>query len=266
MRQYLFDDILLTRAETQAHVEAALTHDAWVVELDGLVAGFASLRPVGQDRELMIAISERCWGRGVAFAAARAAMRHGFEVLKLDRILAGVDLPNQRSHRLMARLGFAPTGETDKTYDLKEIEARLYRSGSRAARSGAPGPPKPPYCIVIPPPNVTGSLHMGHALDNTLQDVLIRWRRMKGDDVLWQPGTDHAGIATQMVVVRNLEQEASGCCRGRDNGRRQQEAAQPRRVSGGGLGVEGPFRRHHHQPAAPARRLVRLEPRALHHG
>ena len=70
--------------------------------------------------------------------------------------------------------------------------------------------PKPPYCIVIPPPNVTGSLHMGHALDNTLQDVLIRWRRMKGDDVLWQPGTDHAGIATQMVVVRNLEQEGIG--------------------------------------------------------
>jgi len=69
---------------------------------------------------------------------------------------------------------------------------------------------KPPFCIVIPPPNVTGSLHMGHALDNTLQDILIRWRRMKGDDVLWQPGTDHAGIATQMVVVRNLEQEGIG--------------------------------------------------------
>src|SRR6185436_9851393 len=73
-----------------------------------------------------------------------------------------------------------------------------------------PDSPNQPYCIVIPPPNVTGSLHMGHALDNTLQDILIRWRRMKGDDVLWQPGTDHAGIATQMVVVRNLEQEGIG--------------------------------------------------------
>jgi ribosomal-protein-alanine N-acetyltransferase len=125
VRQYLFDDSLLTRAETQAHVEAALTHDAWVVELDGQVAGFVSLRPVGQDRELMIAISERCWGRGLAFAAARAAMRHGFEVLKLDRILAGVDLPNQRSHRLMARLGFAPTGETDgPKYRATTYEAR----------------------------------------------------------------------------------------------------------------------------------------------
>jgi valyl-tRNA synthetase len=99
----------------------------------------------------------------------------------------------------------------DKTYDPKEIEARRYpeweSSGAFRAR---PESGKPPYCIVIPPPNVTGSLHMGHALDNTLQDVLIRWRRMKGDDVLWQPGTDHAGIATQMVVVRNLEQEGMG--------------------------------------------------------
>ncbi len=99
----------------------------------------------------------------------------------------------------------------DKTYDPKEIEARLYPEweGSGAFRAH-PESQKPPYCIVIPPPNVTGSLHMGHALDNTLQDVLIRWRRMKGDDVLWQPGTDHAGIATQMVVVRNLEQEGIG--------------------------------------------------------
>ncbi|HTB39435.1 MAG TPA: valine--tRNA ligase [Reyranella sp.] len=99
----------------------------------------------------------------------------------------------------------------DKTYDPKEIEARLYPQWEQSGAFRAhPESPKPPYCIVIPPPNVTGSLHMGHALDNTLQDVLIRWRRMKGDDVLWQPGTDHAGIATQMVVVRNLEQEGIG--------------------------------------------------------
>src|SRR5262249_9084629 len=61
-----------------------------------------------------------------------------------------------------------------------------------------------PFTIVIPPPNVTGSLHMGHALNNTLQDVLCRFERMRGRDVLWQPGTDHAGIATQMVVERQL--------------------------------------------------------------
>jgi len=99
----------------------------------------------------------------------------------------------------------------DKTYDPKEIEARRYPEWEQSGAFKAhPESAKPPYCIVIPPPNVTGSLHMGHALDNTLQDVLIRWRRMKGDDVLWQPGTDHAGIATQMVVVRNLEQEGIG--------------------------------------------------------
>ncbi len=66
---------------------------------------------------------------------------------------------------------------------------------------------KPPYCIVIPPPNVTGALHLGHALNNTLQDILIRWRRMSGDEVLWMPGTDHAGIATQAVVERRLLEE-----------------------------------------------------------
>ncbi len=99
----------------------------------------------------------------------------------------------------------------DKTYDPKEIEARRYPEWEQAGAFRAnPESAKPPYCIVIPPPNVTGSLHMGHALDNTLQDILIRWRRMKGDNVLWQPGTDHAGIATQMVVVRNLEQEGIG--------------------------------------------------------
>jgi valyl-tRNA synthetase len=99
----------------------------------------------------------------------------------------------------------------DKTYDPKEIEARRYPEWEQSVVFRAhPESPRQPYCIVIPPPNVTGSLHMGHALDNTLQDVLIRWRRMKGDDVLWQPGTDHAGIATQMVVVRNLEQEGIG--------------------------------------------------------
>ncbi|MBX3500780.1 MAG: valine--tRNA ligase [Alphaproteobacteria bacterium] len=103
----------------------------------------------------------------------------------------------------------------DKTYDPKDIEARRYaeweRSGVFAAR---PDSRRPPYTIVIPPPNVTGSLHMGHALNNTLQDILIRWRRMKGDDTLWQPGTDHAGIATQMVVTRQLEEKGIGLALG----------------------------------------------------
>ncbi|MCO5133796.1 MAG: valine--tRNA ligase, partial [Phyllobacteriaceae bacterium] len=95
----------------------------------------------------------------------------------------------------------------DKTYDAASAEPRIARKWDEAnafaagagAREGAD-----PYCIVIPPPNVTGSLHMGHALNNTLQDILIRFERMRGMDVLWQPGMDHAGIATQMVVERQL--------------------------------------------------------------
>ncbi len=71
---------------------------------------------------------------------------------------------------------------------------------------------------MIPPPNVTGSLHMGHAFNNTLQDILIRWHRMRGDDTLWQPGQDHAGIATQMVVERELAKDKSNATR-RDMGR-----------------------------------------------
>ncbi len=75
--------------------------------------------------------------------------------------------------------------------------------GRNAATSTAdPDPATKPFTIVIPPPNVTGALHMGHALNNTLQDVLIRWRRMQGYNALWMPGTDHAGIATQAVVER----------------------------------------------------------------
>jgi valyl-tRNA synthetase len=95
----------------------------------------------------------------------------------------------------------------EKTYDPAAIEARVAAQweGADAFACGRPErKDAAPYCIVIPPPNVTGSLHMGHALNNTLQDILVRFERMRGKDVLWQPGTDHAGIATQMVVERQL--------------------------------------------------------------
>ena len=98
----------------------------------------------------------------------------------------------------------------DKHYQPAAIEARIHAAWEaaqafRAGRSPSQaGGKNAPYCIVIPPPNVTGSLHMGHALNNTLQDILCRFERMRGRDVLWQPGTDHAGIATQMVVERQL--------------------------------------------------------------
>ncbi|MEZ5828872.1 MAG: valine--tRNA ligase [Hyphomicrobiales bacterium] len=109
----------------------------------------------------------------------------------------------------------------DKTYQPQNFEGQIYRSwedarafaAERGDREGAR-----PFAIVIPPPNVTGSLHMGHALNNTLQDVLVRFERMRGRDVLWQPGTDHAGIATQMVVERQLmeRQEPNRRAMGRD--------------------------------------------------
>jgi len=95
----------------------------------------------------------------------------------------------------------------DNRYQPAEIEARIAAAweAAQAFRAGRPERrAATPYCIVIPPPNVTGSLHMGHALNNTLQDVLCRFERMRGRDVLWQPGTDHAGIATQMVVERQM--------------------------------------------------------------
>jgi valyl-tRNA synthetase len=95
----------------------------------------------------------------------------------------------------------------DKTYQPAEIEPRIHADWERGEAFKAGRPERKDaasYCIVIPPPNVTGSLHVGHALNNTLQDVLCRFERMRGKDVLWQPGTDHAGIATQMVVERQM--------------------------------------------------------------
>ena len=96
----------------------------------------------------------------------------------------------------------------DKTYTPSEIEPRLYEGWERAGAFAADLDSNAvPFTIMIPPPNVTGNLHVGHALTFTVQDTLIRWRRMQGRDVLWQPGTDHAGIATQMVVERLLAEQ-----------------------------------------------------------
>ncbi|NDR56355.1 valine--tRNA ligase [Aliiruegeria sabulilitoris] len=94
----------------------------------------------------------------------------------------------------------------EKTFDAQEAESRIYAAWERADafKAGANASRDESFCIMIPPPNVTGVLHMGHAFNNTLQDILIRWHRMRGFDTLWQPGQDHAGIATQMVVERQL--------------------------------------------------------------
>ena len=98
----------------------------------------------------------------------------------------------------------------DKTFDAAKAEPEIYAKweAADAFAAGANATPgAESFCIMIPPPNVTGSLHMGHAFNNTLQDILVRWHRMRGHDTLWQPGQDHAGIATQMVVERELAKE-----------------------------------------------------------
>lgn len=93
----------------------------------------------------------------------------------------------------------------DKAYDPKQTDSKWYQFWEKGGYFEAdPSSEKPPFCVVMPPPNVTGVLHMGHALVNTLQDILTRWKRMSGFEALWVPGTDHAGIATQTVVERHL--------------------------------------------------------------
>ena len=124
------------------------------------------------------------------------ANHHSTGVLTLGPLLAAI-LTGTLKHML------------DKTYQPSELEQRIYTAWEQAGAFACGRPDRvaagaKPYCIMLPPPNVTGTLHMGHALNHTLQDILIRFERMRGRDVLWQPGTDHAGIATQMVVERQL--------------------------------------------------------------
>jgi valyl-tRNA synthetase len=106
----------------------------------------------------------------------------------------------------------------DKTFNPKDVETRIYRQWvDSGAFSAGRRPRAEPFSIVIPPPNITGRLHIGHALNGTLQDVMVRFERMRGKDVLWQPGTDHAGIATQLIVERQLaERQQSRVAMGRE--------------------------------------------------
>jgi hypothetical protein len=132
-----------------------------------------------------------------------------------------------------------------------DIAGTAWKSGAPRAR---PAGRCRCCCIQLPPPNVTGTLHMGHAFQQTIMDALIRYHRMRGDNTLWQPGTDHAGIATQIVVERQLRRKAS---------RATTSAARIRRK---GLGVEGGIGLDHHAPDAPPGRLARLVARVLHDG
>ena len=95
-----------------------------------------------------------------------------------------------------------------KTYDPKEFETRIYETWEKEGLFRAEiDPDKKPFTIVMPPPNITGQLHMGHALDHTLQDSLTRYKRMKGYSALWLPGSDHASIATEVKVVEKIRKE-----------------------------------------------------------
>ena len=107
-----------------------------------------------------------------------------------------------------------PQSDLPAQYDAGATERALYQQWEAAgvfhadaAQSTRSGGSRAPYVIVIPPPNVTAILHVGHGLNNTVQDVIIRWRRMAGDEALWVPGTDHAGIATQNIIEKQLAAE-----------------------------------------------------------
>jgi valyl-tRNA synthetase len=144
----------------------------------------------------------------------------------------------------------------NKSYSPADVEQRWYAYWEQEKLFAADAnTTKTPYSIVIPPPNVTGVLHMGHALNNTMQDIMCRYRRLKGDSVLWMPGTDHAGIATQNVVEKKLAAEGTN---------RHQLGRE--KIHRSGLEVAQGIWQCHHQPAQASGCLVRLGPGALHHG
>ncbi len=146
--------------------------------------------------------------------------------------------------------------ELPTTYDPANVEDRLYRQWEERGYFHAEvEEDKPPFTIVIPPPNITGQLHMGHALDNTLQDILIRWKRMQGYNTLWQPGTDHASIATEVKIVAAMAEEGL-----------TKENSGPGRIFGAGLELERGVRRAHYQAAEKVGIFLRLGAGAVYHG
>ena len=143
-----------------------------------------------------------------------------------------------------------------KTYDPKDFEDRIYEMWeSNGAFHAEVDPDKKPFTIVMPPPNITGQLHMGHALDQTLQDVLTRFKRLQGYSALWLPGSDHASIATEVKVVDRIRKE---------EGLEKEDLK--RGILKESLGLEERVRRQDHQAVPQAGRFLRLEQRALHHG
>ena len=131
--------------------------------------------------------------------------------------------------------------ELAKQYNPEEVEDRIYDMWLKGHYFHAEvNPNKKPFTIMMPPPNVTGQLHMGHALDNTLQDSLIRWKRMQGYEALWQPGSDHAAIATEVKVTNKLKEQA-----------RQEMERKPENVLAGIGGAHLKILRHSNGPVQP---------------
>ncbi len=150
----------------------------------------------------------------------------------------------------------AETREMDKVWNPQGTEKRLYDWWeARGDFKPTDDPSAKPFVISMPPPNITGALHIGHAITAAIEDIMIRWHRMLGDATLWVPGSDHAGIATQTVVERALIKEGTS-----------RKEIGPRGVRQARLGVAAAVRQPHHRAAPAARRVLRLGPRALHAG
>ena len=139
--------------------------------------------------------------------------------------------------------------ELSAKYDPSQVEDKWYAYWLKNKFFHSEPDEREPYTIVIPPPNVTGILHMGHVLNNTLNDVLIRKARMDGKNACWIPGTDHASIATESKVVARLKSQGIN-----------------KEVPEVCVGMEGRAWRHHPEPAPQARRVMRLGPYQVHHG
>ena len=202
-------------------------------------------------------------------ALAGSELAHSFRPLPAPRrgntsgSRRGVQCPAPFPPPAAALRGPPTTGARPCRWKRPSTPRQPSRRSAPPGKRRAPSAPAPtrkpgaePFSILLPPPNVTGSLHMGHAFNHTLMDILARWHRMQGDDVLWQPGLDHAGIATQMVVERELAR----------TGNLSPPRDGPRGLRQEGLGVEGAVRRHHPRAVPPPRRLVRPLAQPLHHG
>src|SRR6185503_10985185 len=155
-------------------------------------------------------------------------------------------------------------GRTERAVYQRWVEAGIFSADEKRSRRN--GGDRDPFVIVMPPPNVTAVLHMGHGLNNTVQDVIVRWRRMVGDEALWVPGTDHAGIATQNIIEKQLATEGkTKADLGREvRGRENQSGPRARGVRRAHHRLRRRNRRRNPAPAARDRRVGGLESHRLH--